>query len=82
LTGSGDRDRWQLRLAPSDKRLRKRIDAIVVDGSGDDANCFSILDADDDVSIMMVEELASTPLPEPLTQKNVESACRGGDAAQ
>ncbi|MEZ5460339.1 LolA-related protein [Dokdonella sp.] len=82
LTGSGNQDRWQLRLAPSDKRLRKRIDAIVVDGSGDDANCFSIVDADDDVSIMMVEQLASAPLPEPLTQKNVESACRGGDAAK
>ncbi|MGB0132352.1 LolA-related protein [Dokdonella sp.] len=82
LSGSGDSEQWQLRLAPSDKRLRKRIDAIVVDGSGDNANCFSILDADDDVSVMMVEELASAALPEPLTLANIELACRGGVAAQ
>lgn len=82
LSSSGDATRWQLRLAPSDKRLRKRIDAIVVDGSGDNANCFSILDADDDVSILMVEQLAAATLPDPLTQQNIEAACRGGVATR
>ncbi len=82
LVGSGDSAQWQMRLAPVDKRLRKRIDAIVVDGSGANANCFSILDADDDVSIIMVEQLATAALPEPLSRANVELACRGGVAAQ
>lgn len=82
LTGTGDSTQWQLRLVPIDKRLRKRIDAIVVDGSRDDANCFSILDADDDVSILMVEQLAPAALPEPLTQASIELACRGGVAAK
>lgn len=82
LSSNGSPEQWQLHLAPSDKRLRKRIDAIVVDGSGDNANCFSILDADDDVSILMVEKLAKAPLPEPLTQQTVESVCRGRVASQ
>lgn len=82
LASSGEPERWQLRLVPSDKRLRKRIAAIVVDGRADHANCFSILDADGDVSILMVEQQAAMALPEPLTQSSVELSCRGGDAAQ
>jgi hypothetical protein len=82
LTSSGDNSHWQLRLSPKDKRLKKRIDALRVDGADDKARCFSIIDADDDVSILMVEKLASAPLPEPLTQKNVERACQNGVAKQ
>ena len=82
LSSSGDTSHWRLRLAPRDPRLKKRIDAIEVDGSADTARCFSILDADDDASIMLVENLATAKLPEPLTRRNVESACRGGVAAQ
>ena len=80
LSGNGEPKQWQLRLVPNDKRLRKRIDAIMVDGSEDKASCFSIMDADGDVSILMVEELATAALPEPLMQKSVELACRGGVA--
>ncbi|HET9033280.1 MAG TPA: LolA-related protein [Dokdonella sp.] len=82
LSSSGDSARWQLRLSPKDKRLKKRIDALQVDGSGDNARCFSIIDADDDVSILMVEQLATAELPKPLTQKNVEQTCQAGAAAQ
>lgn len=82
LSSSGDSESWQLRLSPKDKRLKKRIDALQVDGSGDKARCFSIIDADADVSILMVEALATAKLPDPLTQKNVERACQAGVAAQ
>ena len=82
LAGSGDQDHWQLRLSPKDKRLKKRIAALRVDGAADKARCFSIIDADDDVSILMVEALATAPLPDPLTQDNVEQACLAGVAAQ
>ena len=82
LSSSGDMANWHLRLAPKDKRLRKRIDAIEVDGSADTARCFSIIDADDDASILMVEQLASAELPDPLTRRNVDRACHGGAATQ
>lgn len=82
LSSSGDSAHWRLRLAPKDKRLKKRIDAIEVDGSGDSARCFSIIDADDDASILMVEHLATAKLPEPLTRRNVEMACRSGAAGK
>ena len=82
LTSSGNMAQWRLRLAPRDPRLKKRIDAIEVDGSADTARCFSIIDADDDASILMVEGLAAAKLPEPLNRRSVESACRGGVATQ
>ena len=81
LTGSGDNAHWQLRLSPRDKRLKKRIEALQVDGAGNKARCFSIIDADADVSILMVEELSAMTLPKPLTQKNVELTCRRGNSA-
>jgi hypothetical protein len=82
LTSSGDTESWRLRLAPRDPRLKQRIAAIEVDGSADTARCFSILDADDDASIMLVEGLAAAKLPEPLSRRNVENACRGGVASR
>ena len=82
FTSEGDQAQWRLRLVPRDERLRKRIAAIEVDGSRDSARCFSIIDADDDTSIMMVEALATLELPEPLTQQKVENLCRQGVAAQ
>lgn len=78
LSGSGTEARWQLRLTPKDKRLKRRIEALLVDGAGDKARCFSIIDADDDVSILMVEEMATIDLPKPLTQRNVELTCSRG----
>lgn len=80
LTSSGDTAHWQLRLAPKDKRLGKRIDAIEVDGGGDTARCFRIIDADGDVSILLVEQLAAAGLPDPLIRKSVERICRDGVA--
>ena len=82
LSGLGNEASWQLRLSPKDKRLKRRIDALRVDGSGDKARCFSIIDADDDVSILMVEDLAAVKLPRPLTQSSVERVCRNGVAEQ
>ncbi len=81
LSSSGDQAHWQLMLSPKDKRLKKRIDALRVDGAGDKARCFSIIDADADVSILMVEDLATAKLPQPLSQKNVEQTCQAGVAA-
>ena len=78
VQGSGSAEHWQLRLSPRDKRLKARIEALQVDGAGSKARCFSIIDADADVSILMVEELATMTLPKPLTQKNVELTCRRG----
>ena len=82
LISSGSEASWQLRLTPKDKRLKRRIDALQVNGSGDKARCFSIIDADDDISILMVEDLAAATLPRPLTQASVERLCRNGVVEQ
>jgi hypothetical protein len=82
LTSEGDMTHWRLRLVPRDARLVKRIAAIEVDGSANSARCFSIIDADGDTNILMVEALAAIALPDPLTQKAVEAICRQRAAAQ
>ncbi len=70
-------ERWRLSLAPKDARLKRRIAAIVVDGSGNAARCFTIRDADGDSSVMLVESLAAIELPKPLTPHNLDLTCRG-----
>jgi hypothetical protein len=78
LTSSGDTRTGNF-VAPKDKRLDKRIDAIEVDGGGDTARC-SHHRADGDVSILLVEQLAAAGLPDPLIRKSVERICRDGVA--
>ena len=75
-TTSGSAARWHLSLTPKDARLRRHVASIEVDGSASAARCFSILDADGDARIMLVEALASAQLPKPLTRHNVEVVCR------
>lgn len=81
LTGSAEPGHWHLRLTPKDARLQRRIKAITVDGEDGVARCFSIIDADGDTSIMMVEEQARLALPEPLKQAAVVQSCQRGSAA-
>lgn len=81
LSTSGNEQRWKLVLTPKDQRLKRRIKAIEVDGAGNSARCFSVLDADGDASIMRVEALAAEDLPKPLTRTNMEITCRRGSSA-
>lgn len=82
IAGSADANHWRLEFAPRDARLARRIKAIAVDGQASAARCFSIIEADGDASIMLVEQQAALPLPEPLTRKRLEDACRQGSASR
>ena len=77
LATSGGDARWRLTLVPKDARLKRRIAAIEVDGADKAARCFTIRDADGDSSVMLVEALAATELPKPLTPHNLDIVCRG-----
>lgn len=77
LVTTGDDTRWHLTMTPKDARLKRRVASINVDGAGNAARCFAILDADGDSSFMLVEGLAAEELPKPLTRTNIEITCRG-----
>lgn len=73
----GGAARWHLSLVPRDARLRRRVASIEVDGTADSARCFSVIDADGDANIMLVEAMAASELPRPLTRRNLEIVCAG-----
>jgi hypothetical protein len=77
LATTGSDARWRLTLVPKDARLKRRIAAIEVDGAAKAARCFTVRDADGDSSVMLVEALAATELPKPLTAHNLDIVCRG-----
>jgi Outer membrane lipoprotein carrier protein LolA-like len=73
---SGDDAGWRIVLTPRDEALIKRIHSLIVDGAQAKARCFTIDEADGDASIMLVEALAATTLPKPLTRESVQAVCR------
>ncbi|HET6545617.1 MAG TPA: LolA-related protein [Rhodanobacteraceae bacterium] len=82
LSASGDESAWQLRMVPRDRQLARRIEAIEVDGAGTSARCFRTSEADGDVSVLLVEDLAGVTLPARPLPAAIATLCRGGKAAQ
>jgi hypothetical protein len=66
---------WRLRLTPRDARLRRRLAAIEVDGRATMPRCFWIAGRDSS-GVMLVEDAAREPLPEPLERAALERHCR------
>ena len=77
LSSSGDWSSWRLQLTPRDVRLARRIASIEVDGSDGEPRCFRTNDADGDVSVMLVGELAHMALPTRPAAARVDGYCRG-----
>lgn len=77
LSSTGNESWWRLQLKPRDIRLARRIASIEVDGSGNEPRCFRTNDADGDVSVMLVGELAEIPLPTRPSAVRVDGFCRG-----
>lgn len=77
LASSGNDTWWRLVLTPRDSRLARRIASMEVDGHDDEARCFRTRDADGDVSVMLVGELAATPLPTRPAAARIDGLCRG-----
>lgn len=77
LSATGDRGQWRLLLTPRDRRLARRVSAIEVDGHADTARCFRTRDADGDLSVLLVDELATTKLPPRPSPMQIDALCRG-----
>ncbi len=77
LVVRGDTANWQLTLKPRDSRLARRISAIEVDGAGNTPRCFQTREADGDVSMLLVDTLATIALPTRPAQTQIDALCRG-----
>jgi len=72
----GSDARWAILLDPIDKRIRARIRRITVIGGGNAPRCFSVEQADDDASLMLVDAAAAEPLPSALELPALLAFCR------
>lgn len=79
LAASGDTAQWRLVLTPRDARLKRRVSAIEVDGDDEGARCFRTREADGDVNVLLVEQLADTKLAPRVSPMVVDGLCRGVD---
>lgn len=77
LTASGTPASWQLNLKPRDARLAHRISTIEVDGAGNTPRCFRTHEADGDLSVLLVDELAAIDLPSRPSPPQIDALCRG-----
>ena len=77
LAASGSTAHWQLTLKPRDHRLAQRIGSIDVDGAGSTPRCFRTHEADGDLSVLLVDALAATPLPTRPSTAQIDAVCRG-----
>lgn len=77
LTASGTPASWQLVLKPRDRRLAQRISTIDVDGAGNTPRCFRTHEADGDVSVLLVDTLATVKIPARPSQPQIDAVCRG-----
>jgi hypothetical protein len=77
LAATGSADAWQLVLKPRDVRLARRVSTITVDGSGTTPLCFRTLEADGDVSVLLVDRFAEAKLAVQVSQPQIDALCRG-----
>jgi hypothetical protein len=66
---------WTLTLTPRDAALTAHLREIVVDGAGNEPNCFSLHEADGDASIMLLGTLAGTRLGDVPTLAVLDGIC-------
>ena len=74
---NGDEQQWQLELTPNDARIRRRLKLIRAQGSAAEPRCFSLLNQDNGLSIMLLGDAARPPAEQPLTREALESRCAG-----
>jgi len=76
IAAQGNDDDWQIALTPRDERLRKRVRQIRIEGSGNQPQCFWILNDNDAASAMLLGASADIELMQPLTREWLERKCR------
>ena len=77
LSVQGTTTRWRLLLKPHDDRLARHMNVIEVDGAGAAPRCFRSQETDGDVSVMLVDALATTTLPTRPSRAWIDALCRG-----
>jgi hypothetical protein len=68
--------KWTLTLTPHEAALGKHLREIVVAGSGDEPQCFSLHETDGDASVMLLGALAASPLPPTPTRPALDAICQ------
>jgi hypothetical protein len=67
---------WTLTFTPRAPALARRLNALDVDGSSDEPRCFTLRQANGDLSIMLLGALAVTPQPQPPSAAALTALCR------
>lgn len=70
-------ENWRLKLTPRARALAKQMTAMIVDGRGTEAHCFTLAEADGDASAMLLGELAQAQLGDVPTREGVAKLCTG-----
>ncbi len=69
--------RWTLTLTPRDAKLARSVSHIEIDGSGNEPRCMRMQEADGDLSIDLLGELAAK-MPAAPTREALVALCQGG----
>ncbi len=70
--------RFSMTLTPRGADLAKHLRTVVVDGSGNEPQCFSLQQTDGDSSVMLLGALAATVTAEPPTRSALAALCQTG----
>ncbi len=72
-----DATRWSLILTPRDPRLAQAVSQVQIDGRGNEPRCMRMQEADGDLTIDLLGELAARMPPAP-TREALATLCAGG----
>jgi len=74
---SGGDGNWILTITPRDADVAKRLRNMVVNGAGTEPRCFTLNEGNGDSSVMLIDALAATTVPEAPTPSTLATFCRG-----
>src|SRR5688572_14938826 len=75
IAANGSDAAWTLELTPTDKRARRRLQQIVVNGRADVPQCFTMLTANGGASVLLLGAAADRELPNPTTLEALKHLC-------
>ena len=75
IAANGSDAAWTLELTPIDKRARRRLQQIVVNGRADVPQCFTMLTANGGASVLLLGAAADRELPKPTTLETLKHLC-------
>jgi hypothetical protein len=75
IAANGSDDAWTLELTPTDKRGRRRLQQIVVNGRADVPQCLTMFIANAGASVLLLGAAAERELPKPTTLEALKHLC-------